>query len=149
MLFNPDKCEHIRTTKKRRIIQTSYTIHSHKFKDTSQARYLGITIDDKLAWNSHTDIVTKRADQATAFLHRNLPTCTKEVKAKCYKFLVHPQLEYADTIWDPHKGQCNQSGSCPETGRQTLLQQQPPNQQCPFNVARARMGGSTNKVPTE
>ena len=84
-----------------RIIQASFTIHGQKLKDTSQAKYLGVTIDDKLTWDSHTDIVTKRANQTTVFLHRNPPTCTK-VNAKCYKSLVRPQLEYAATIWDPH-----------------------------------------------
>ena len=58
MLFNLGKCEHIRITNKRRIIQTSFTIHGQKLKETSEAKYLGITIDDKLTWNSHTDIVT-------------------------------------------------------------------------------------------
>ena len=29
-------------------------------------------------------------------------TLDKEVKAKCYKSLVRPQLEFAATIWEPH-----------------------------------------------
>ena len=95
-VFNPDQCENIRITNKRWIIQTS------KWKETSYANNLGITIDDKLTWNSHTDKVTKRANQTTAFLCRNPPTCTKEVKARCYKSLVRPQLENAATIWGPH-----------------------------------------------
>ena len=39
MLFNPDKCEHIRMTNKRKIIQTSYNIHGHTLKETTQAKY--------------------------------------------------------------------------------------------------------------
>ena len=72
MLFNTDKCEHIRITNKRNIIQTSYNIHGHTLKETTQAKYLGVTIDNKLSWNSHVDQVTKRANQTTAFLRRNL-----------------------------------------------------------------------------
>ena len=101
MLFNPDKCERM-ITDKRRITQTSYTIHSQTLKETSQAKYLGVIIDDKLTWNSHTDLVTKWANQTTVFLCINLPTCTKEVKTKCCNSLVRPQLECAATIWDPH-----------------------------------------------
>ena len=56
MLFNPDKCEHIRITNKRNIFKTSYNIHGHTslrchtLKETSQAKYLGVTIDNKLSW---------------------------------------------------------------------------------------------------
>ena len=46
--------------------------------------------------------VTKRANQTTAFLRRNLSSCSKDVKAQCYKSLVRPQLEYAATTWDPY-----------------------------------------------
>ena len=97
MLFNPDKCEHIRITKKRKIIQTTYIIHGQQLKETAQAKYLGVTIDNKLSWNSHVDLVTKRANQTTAFLHRNLSTCSRDVKSKYCKSLVRPQLDYAST----------------------------------------------------
>ena len=102
MMFNPDKCEHIRITNKRNIIQTSYNIHGQTLKETTQAKYLGVTIDNKLSWNSHVDQVTKRANQTTAFPQRKLSSCAKDVKAKCYKSLNCPQLEYAGTIWDPY-----------------------------------------------
>ena len=102
MPFNPDKCEHIQITNKRKIIQTSYTIHGQQLKETSQTKYLGVTIDSKLSWNSHVDLVTKRAKQTTAFLRRNLSCCSRYVKAKCYKSLVRPQLDYASTSWDPY-----------------------------------------------
>ena len=102
MLFNPDKCEHIRITNKRNIIQTSYNIHGHTLKETTQAKYLGVTIDNKLSWNSHVNQMMKRANQTTAFLRRNLSRCSKDVKAQCYKSLVRPQLEYAATTWDPY-----------------------------------------------
>ena len=45
--------------------------------------------------------MTKKANQNTAFLRRNLSSCPKDVKAKCYKSIVRPQLEYASTVWDP------------------------------------------------
>ena len=45
--------------------------------------------------------MTQKANQTTAFLRRNLSSCPKDVKAKCYKSIVRPQLEYALTVWDP------------------------------------------------
>ena len=102
MVFNPDKCEHILITSKRKVIQTSYNIHGHTLNKTFKAKYLGVTIDNTLSWNSHVDTVTKKANRTTAFLRRNLSSCPKDVKAKCYKSIVRPQLEYASpTVWDP------------------------------------------------
>ena len=102
MMFNPDKCEQIRITNKRKIVQTSYNIHGQTLKETTQAKYLGVTVDNKLSWNSHVDIVTKRANQTTAFLRRHFSSCSKDAKAKCYKSLYRTQIEYAATIWDPY-----------------------------------------------
>ena len=101
MVFNPDKCEHIRITNKRKIVQTSYKIHGQVLKETNKAKYLGVTIDSKLTWNSHVDVVTKRANQTISFLQRNLSACPKDIKALSYKSLVRPQVEYAATVWDP------------------------------------------------
>ena len=47
-MFNPDKCKHIRITNKRKIVQTSFNIHGQTLKDTTQAKYPGVTIDNKL-----------------------------------------------------------------------------------------------------
>ena len=78
------------------VIQTSYNIHRQTLKEPSKAKYLGVTIDSKLPWNSQIDTVTKRANHTvTVFLGRNLSSCPKDVKAKCYKSIVRPQLEYA------------------------------------------------------
>ena len=103
MVFNPDKCEHIRITNKRKVIQISdfLNIHGQTSNETSKAKYIGVTIDNTLSWNSHIDIVTKRSNQTTAFLRRNLSSCPKDVKANCYTSIVRSQLEYASTVWTP------------------------------------------------
>ena len=101
MKFNPNKCEVIRITNKRKVINSSYKIHNQTLQQTSKARYLGVTIDSSLSWNPHVAAVTKKANNTVSFLQRNLSTCPKDVKATCYKTLVHPQLEYGSFVWDP------------------------------------------------
>ena len=123
MGFNPDKCEHIRITNERKVKQTSYNIHGQTLNETSKAKYLGVTIDNTLTWNSHMDTVTEKANQTTAFLCRILSSCPKDVKAKCYKSIVRPQLEYAfDGMGPCNKIQHSQSGFCTEAFCQVLLQ---------------------------
>ena len=41
------------------------------------------------------------ANQTTTFLRINLSSCPKDVKAKCYKSIVRPHVEYASTVLDP------------------------------------------------
>ena len=102
MSFNPDKCEVIRITKKRKPIDANYTIHGKELGHTKNAKYLGVLISDNLSWNAHVDTVTKKANNTTAFLRRNLSSCPQHIKETCYKTFVRPQLEYAATVWDPH-----------------------------------------------
>ena len=102
MHFNPDKCEVIRITNKRRTINGTYTIHDQPLGHTNQAKYLGVTISNNLSWNDHIGKATKKANNTTAFLRRNLSSCPKAIKEKCYTTLVRPQVEYSATVWDPH-----------------------------------------------
>ena len=102
MSFDPDKCEIIRITKKRKPIDANCTIHGKELGHTKNAKYLGVMISDTLSWNAHVDTVTKKANNTTAFLHRNLSNCPQHTKDTCYKTFVRPQLEYAATVWDPH-----------------------------------------------
>ena len=78
MSFNPDKCEVIRITNKKKIIVAKYTIHGQVLHETNRAKYLGVTIDNTLSWNSHIDIMTKKANNTTAFLRRNLSSCPNQ-----------------------------------------------------------------------
>jgi hypothetical protein len=46
MSFNPDKCEVIRITNKKKIIDAKYAIHDQVLHETNRAKYLGVTIDN-------------------------------------------------------------------------------------------------------
>ena len=64
-------------------------------------KYLGVTISDDLSWSTHTDNITKSANQTLGFLKRNIRVHNKDLKSVAYKTLVRPQLEYASTVC-PH-----------------------------------------------
>ena len=102
MHFNPDKCELIRITNKRKTISATYSIHNIRLKQQNRAKYLGLNFSNTLSWNAHIDTTTKKANNITAFLRRNLSTCPKKVKDTCYKTFVRHQVGYSATVWDPH-----------------------------------------------
>ena len=60
MEFNPDKCEIIRITNRRKKkIVTNYSFHEHQLKEVKGVKYLGVTIDRTLSWNDHITNVRK------------------------------------------------------------------------------------------
>ncbi len=103
MSFHPQKCEVIRITNKRKIIDAQYTIHGQTLQLVDKAKYLGVTFTSKLSWNQHIDTITKKANSTRAFLQRNLRSkaCPRKVKAQAYQTYVRPSVEYASTVWDP------------------------------------------------
>jgi hypothetical protein len=106
MEFHPQKCQLLRITNKRKIVQANYSIHNHTLEQVDSAKYLGITIHQSLKWNTHISNITKKANSAKAFLQRNLSQCSRKTKTACYEYLVRPLLEYSNTVWDPHSVCC-------------------------------------------
>ena len=107
MEFHPDKCQVIQITNKtkHRLNQT-YNIHNTPLQFTNAAKYLGITIDNKLNFNTHISAITRKANSTLSFISRNFNKCPQKTKEHCVRALVHPLLNYGSSIWDPHT-QCN------------------------------------------
>ena len=103
MSFNPDKCEVLRVTNKRKhILHTQYKIHDRILNTVDKTKYLGVTIQSKLNWKPHINNITKKANNIREFLQRNLSRHPRPVKEQAYETYVRPILEYASTVWDPH-----------------------------------------------
>ena len=101
MSFNPDKCEVLRITNKRKnILETDYTIHGSTLRTVDNAKYLGVTIQSNLSWKPHINNITKRANSTLGFLRRNLRKCPSKIKEQAYRTYVRPTLEYASSVWD-------------------------------------------------
>jgi len=62
MDFNPVKCEFLRITNKKNPIVYQYCIDSSVIKQVSHSKYLGVTIDEGLTWNSHILTVVNKAN---------------------------------------------------------------------------------------
>ena len=77
-------------------------MNTKTIKQVTSAKYLGITINEKLRWAEHISNISKKANATLGFLHRNLKKCPSFIKNSCYKSLIVPILEYCCTVWDPH-----------------------------------------------
>lgn len=101
MSFNPDKCEIIHISRKKKPIKFEYTLHNKILKSADKVKYLGLTITKDLTWNNHINNITNKANNTLRFVKRNIKTNNIKTKELAYKTYVRPQLEYCNIVWDP------------------------------------------------
>ena len=54
-----------------------------------------------LRWNQHVETIVNRSASTLSFIRRTIPPQARELRAKAYKQLVRPALEYACSVYDP------------------------------------------------
>jgi hypothetical protein len=63
MKFHPDKCNVLRVTNKTKKTEANYHLHGQ-----TSAKYLGLTITNKLQWDQHINNITAKANKTLGFL---------------------------------------------------------------------------------
>ena len=101
MKFHPDKCNVLRVTNKTKT-EANYHLHGHTLELVTSAKYLGLTITNKLQWDQHINNITAKANKTLGFLRRNLKIPSIRIKEQAYQTLVRPLVEYASTVWNPY-----------------------------------------------
>ena len=62
MEFHTSKCQVISIRNKEKPIIGKYQVHDHILEQVNCAKYLGIYIDSKLAFDAHVDAIVKKAN---------------------------------------------------------------------------------------
>ena len=99
------KCNIMRVSRSRKPLLHFYSLGNEILHEVSDAKYLGIQIDNKLDWNKHISTVADRGQSKLAFLNRNLKGCQKKLRDIAYISLIRPalEIEYSCSVWHPHK----------------------------------------------
>ena len=65
---------------------------------TTQVRYLGILIDDKLNWNAHTNNIVSKLMRGNSILSKLRYYVNKEILRTIYSAILHSYLTYVTTV---------------------------------------------------
>ena len=102
MAFNVKKCNVLSVTLRTKNKRTyTYKMNGEKVEGIRDTKYLGVTLNSKLTWDTHISKISSEANRMLGLLRRNLKYSPKHIKEAAYKSYVRPKTEYCATIWDP------------------------------------------------
>ena len=81
MQFHPAKCNTLPVTRKRRTLLFNYQLHGHQLEVVNTAKYLGVTLQNKMDWEEHINSIWTKANQVLGFFRRNLKISSPSIKA--------------------------------------------------------------------
>ena len=102
MPLNILKCNVIHFSKKLNEILPQYTLQNDILKPSTDIKYLGVTLNEKMNWKTHVTNTTNKAQKVINLIKRNFYKSSSDTKILCYNTLVRPTLEYASSAWSPH-----------------------------------------------
>ena len=82
MAFNPDKCEIIRITNKKKPNFFNYTLHGISLNETDSPKYLGVNISRDLSWARHINQITMKTNNSLNFIKGNIQTNNPKLKSQ-------------------------------------------------------------------
>ena len=75
------------------------TINGIEIEEVTETKFLGITIDNQLSWNSHITSLTKKLKCCVGQINRISNLIPKELYKSIYHTLYESHLNYGITVW--------------------------------------------------
>ena len=104
MEFNDTKCEVLRISRSKTLIQHTYYLHATPLREVDHAKNQGIWFSKDLKWNRSIDEITAKAYRTFGFLKTKLQENLSTLKARAYKGLVRRHVEHCSCVWDSCPG---------------------------------------------
>ncbi|CAH2087231.1 unnamed protein product [Euphydryas editha] len=102
MVINTKKSYHIKYTRKKNPLKSSYILNLDTLQEVSEIRDLGVVMDAQLRFKAHIDTVVKQAAKMLGFLKRNTKGfVSPKTKIILFNSLVRSKLEFASVVWSP------------------------------------------------
>ena len=101
--FHPEKCKHMHIGRRDSDPEYRYELLGRTLEKVSEEKDIGVTIDDQLCFNRHISDKVKKANSMFALLRRIFLHLDEKSFIPLYKTLVRTHLDYASSVWFPHK----------------------------------------------
>ena len=105
MRFHPDKCKALSVTLQHNILGALpfyYKLNNTRIEYVLSHTDLGVTINTKLKWGAHCDILVSRANSKLGLLRRTCHfTTNKRQKRSFYLAVIRSIFEHCSVIWAP------------------------------------------------
>ena len=100
--LNIDKCRIVSYGRSSNIIKYDYFIGNAIIERTESITDLGVVFDQQLKFGLHIREKVNKAYARLGIIKRNFKCMSIEVFCLLYKAMVRSQLEYANSVWNPH-----------------------------------------------
>lgn len=101
MELNINKCKILRVHRNSTTLPF-YHLNNIPLDSVNSYKYLGVHITSNLTWSLHIEYIIGKANSTLGYLRHNFSNAPSSLKLLLYQSLVHPKLEYAAAVWDPH-----------------------------------------------
>ena len=81
----------------------TYQLDSQNLCAVTEEKDLGVLIDNDLQFENHILSKIKTANRITGLVRRNFKNIDFPGFLLLYKSMIRSHLEYAQTVWSPHK----------------------------------------------
>lgn len=103
MTFNINKCHSVHFSNKKSLnFNFNYSMNDQALEKSLIEKDLGILISSDLKWDNHISKITNKANSMLAMIKNSFECHDIEVIRPLYLALVRPQLEYVNSVWNPH-----------------------------------------------
>lgn len=102
--LNARKCKVISLSRKRSPILANYYMNGQLINRVSDTKDIGVTYDDSFSFNIHHELTANKAMSMLSFVKRQCYGRFNVNAARMlYSAIVRSHLEFASTIWAPHR----------------------------------------------
>ena len=102
LTINLDKTSYMIVTNKKINYNFNINFGNQLISKCTQAKYLGVIIDEKLTWKYHTQTVKRKLASGCWALYKLRPFVNEATLRKVYFSLIYSILQYCISCWGKH-----------------------------------------------
>ena len=99
LIINLDKTHLMLFTNRIRPPSIPIKANGKTIKEVTEAKFLGVVVDNKLKWNAHVNYLAKKISKSVSVLKMVKYTFPSDILKSIYYSLIYPYFTYCNIIW--------------------------------------------------